>query len=49
MEPAGALDIAVLPGNQNAATVATDPISDLESPGLFFSEPTAGTTAARRR
>ena len=36
-------------GNQIAATVATDPISYLESSGFLLSEPTAGTTAARRR
>lgn len=35
-------------GNQNAATVATEPISYLESSGFLFSEPTAGMTAARR-
>lgn len=35
--------------NQNAAIVATDPISYLESPGFLFSEPTAGMTAAPRR
>lgn len=35
--------------NQNAAIVATDPISYLKSPGFLFSEPTAGMTAAPRR
>ena len=36
-------------GNQNACTVATDPISYLESSGFLYSEPTTCTTAGRRR